>query len=468
MNNAKALKSFFKNHLKILSAPEELDVVKAEYANDRDAGGEQMTPAFTFLIDDARVYDYTLLKDVFVSRNIPMVLTPYVNGIATGMSQAQLLEMQNIHGCEIASHGIAHTDFTALTDAQLTAEMKGSKDALTAMGFNINNIVYPLGNYNEKVMAEAKKYYHCAPTLNSEGFYNTAPIMTYKLQRFGMATSGQNKTYDQYKALIDEAVSRKAWMITLTHGVEFFNFPEQVTILGQVLDYLISINVPILTLEQGYQRFKNKMEMGFKGRNKWSTGNAIYDYFGNYSYIGCNGKFESNASSTLIVSSKEYLAQTPLTKYQLNKISVCAYTLGDSQTFIGSNAGTMFTHYIGQVDMGFQEWHPYTRSSIYRRRWDATNNVWLEWVIQSTRLQTEVTLAGAVPASSFLVIEVDALNASGTTPIMVNPKLGDLGDVIISQVYCTTLDKVKIKLYNPTAATINVSRTVVVSVTHTT
>jgi peptidoglycan/xylan/chitin deacetylase (PgdA/CDA1 family) len=76
--------------------------------------------------------------------------TMYLNGVNSGnanyMTTAQLQEMQNIHGWDMANHGFGHLHYPTLTEAQMIADYANNVTWLNSIGANSpNHFCYPYG-----------------------------------------------------------------------------------------------------------------------------------------------------------------------------------------------------------------------------------------------------------------------------------------------------------------------------------
>lgn len=74
------------------------------------------------------------------------------------MNEAELKEIGDHPDYEIGAHGFYHTDLSALSAAELTNELKRSREYLThVLGKEIRSIAFPYGNYNRAVIDACKE-----------------------------------------------------------------------------------------------------------------------------------------------------------------------------------------------------------------------------------------------------------------------------------------------------------------------
>ena len=145
------------------------------------------------------------------------------------MTWAQINELKNTYGWEIASHTVTHpllasTDPidqpVALTKEQVIAELLNSKNAInTNTGITPISFATPYGDYQPNgnpVLAEIAKLYASHRGFADTG-YNVFPYNDYLLvdqQIQGNVSVATAKTY------IDQAVANKTWLIMTFHHIK--------------------------------------------------------------------------------------------------------------------------------------------------------------------------------------------------------------------------------------------------------
>ncbi len=134
------------------------------------------------------------------------------------MSWAQLTQLKSTYGWEIASHSVNHPELATsnLTDAQLTAEIAGSKQALADQGFNATAIASPYGDYDNRTLAEIAKYYEShrgfADVDNNIWSYNDILLNNMQVQA--------GVTVAQVQARIDDAIANNYWLVLTFHDIK--------------------------------------------------------------------------------------------------------------------------------------------------------------------------------------------------------------------------------------------------------
>lgn len=101
-------------------------------------------------------------------------------------------------------------------------------------------------------------------------------VASYALHRHPIGYGASDNSFERLKSKVDEAVENNAWLIFMLHP----HMDEHTEELNQTIDdlivYIKSIGVDIVTLNDGYSVFGNALECGdYIGGN---TGIAIgYD-----------------------------------------------------------------------------------------------------------------------------------------------------------------------------------------------
>lgn len=85
-----------------------------------------------------------------ILRKYGYTATMYLNGTNAGsanyMTTAQLQEMQNVHGWDMANHGFGHLHYPTLTEAQMIADYNNNVTWLNSLGANsAHHFCYPYG-----------------------------------------------------------------------------------------------------------------------------------------------------------------------------------------------------------------------------------------------------------------------------------------------------------------------------------
>jgi peptidoglycan/xylan/chitin deacetylase (PgdA/CDA1 family) len=133
------------------------------------------------------------------------------------MSWEQLTNLQNTYGWEIGGHTKSHPQLATdgLTDAELSQQIAGGKQALVDHGFNPVSFAAPYGDYDNRVLAEVAKHYS-----SFRGFWdvdnNVWPFNDYLINNMQVQTG---VSVNQVKAKIDEAIANNQWLVLTFHEI---------------------------------------------------------------------------------------------------------------------------------------------------------------------------------------------------------------------------------------------------------
>lgn len=219
----------------------------------------------SFIDDDNKAYFLTNIQPLVETKGIPYGIAVPVNSIndvrGRSMTQAELLHLQNDLGCEIVCHTYTHPNLNLLTTAQLETELGESKKVLMARGYNIRGVAYPFGANNPAVRKVGAKYYDWGVT--TAGLTNTYPLKALQVSRVSVGSyypTGKGTLAD-YKVYVDEAVANKKWLVVVTHSHDPQHTAEQQQNLSDLIDYIKSLNVPIVNPSVGWEAFGNLVEV---------------------------------------------------------------------------------------------------------------------------------------------------------------------------------------------------------------
>lgn len=215
-------------------------------------------PLVTFVNDDGWQDDFTKLSYISEKYNVPFVSAIF-NG--STMNQWAMWYLQEHLGWEFA----AHPRNTALAELQTEAEIKQAmletNEYMTQYGLICHNLVYPYGSHDERVRRIAKKYYHCACTTDPNG-RNEKVVASYALHRHPIGYGASDNSLERLKSKVDEAVENNAWLIFMLHPHMVEHTEELNQTIDDLIAYIKSICVDIVTLNDGYCVFGNALECG--------------------------------------------------------------------------------------------------------------------------------------------------------------------------------------------------------------
>ncbi|ADV66018.1 polysaccharide deacetylase family protein [Deinococcus maricopensis] len=216
-------------------------------------------PLVTFLSDDGTAADHSRLLPLFRQKGVVATAAIESRNMLSGdpyfATPEQVRDLQRA-GWEIASHTRTHPDLVTLSDADLDAEIQGSRQDLEEQGFTVNTFVYPYGSQNATVREKVCQTYRTA--FIDRGGVNDTPLDTnYQIRRvaFGSWTDAGQNTMAAYRAAIDDAVARRGWLVFMLHpGNREQHDEQQQQYLAQTIDYLREQGVPIVTAADALAR----------------------------------------------------------------------------------------------------------------------------------------------------------------------------------------------------------------------
>lgn len=141
----------------------------------RRATNRFLRPMLTFSFDDGYASDYHIAFDILAQNGIRG--TFYVIGDRVDKSphlhKTHIKEMADA-GQEIGSHTVTHPELPNLTDEELIAELRGSKEFLQDItGQPVLSIAYPFGEVDERVI-------HL-----TGGFYENGRVTSFAYEPWG-------------------------------------------------------------------------------------------------------------------------------------------------------------------------------------------------------------------------------------------------------------------------------------------
>lgn len=320
----------------------------------------------SFVDDDGRNDFLTNLKPIYDEKGIKgsLAITTAKTGTSGYLTVDQLKTLQN-EGYEIVSHGHTHATLSDLSDTDAIKECVLARDFLKNNGFKGHDIfVYPNGVNKTDVRTKniVKQYYKCG--VATDGDDNIAPMDTYCLDRLDMET----RTLADSKAEVDLAISKKKWLIFMTHGwMRAYADPARQQLFRDLIDYIKSKNVPIVTIDEGLKMKGNAIEIGDKSANT------------NYLYISNTGKSESNVDNNGMVYNAIDGDLTKLpSSYKKGKTTVSNHWNG-ATGLPGAYGGTLLT--FRDVDDAYtkQLFIENVTTTVYVRRWSTGSSSWQSW-----------------------------------------------------------------------------------------
>jgi peptidoglycan/xylan/chitin deacetylase (PgdA/CDA1 family) len=351
-------------------------------------------PIVTIIDDDSYDQFFSQWKPMCDLKNIKVTLAITNNSLDTS-SKLTLAELKQLkaEGFDIVSHGFTHPDVNTVDEATWEMNCSESKNFILSNDLGLGEtMVYPIGfttagkTQINMVKRVTRKYFKYG--VDALGGVNTLPVDSFRVKRQGMRT-----TYEDNKAVIDEAIAKNGWLIFLTHS----NAAWDNTMVNQMIDYIQSNNIPILTFTEAEKLVGNSLSYG--------DGDTE-----NYFFAGRNGAVKFNQTP----QPKNFTMDMAIDNYVLNKTTI-SNVLNNQDTLL-STGGVLHT-YRGNTFMSYQMYYPVQSSVVYKREWDDTNSVWKDWYQITNTVRRKLTTGNTMdaPITSYQKDVVTAVYLTNTT-----------------------------------------------------
>jgi peptidoglycan/xylan/chitin deacetylase (PgdA/CDA1 family) len=139
------------------------------------------------------------------------------DGSTAYMSWAQVTQLRDTHGWEIAGHTASHPQLATeeLSAAELAAEIGGGKQALIDHGFNPTAFATPYGDYDNNVLAEIAKHY-----TSHRGFHDLDNnVWSYNDYLLNNMQVQAGVSVQSVKDRIDDAIANNLWLVLTFHDI---------------------------------------------------------------------------------------------------------------------------------------------------------------------------------------------------------------------------------------------------------
>ena len=365
----KAVQSAIKDDVSI---KEEIHSASSEYVNTTQSTNKAVV---TFIDDDGMDAVYTRLLPIVKNKNIKYglaIVSTFIGGSSYCMTMEQLKECYATGLFEILSHTYSmNSRLTSLTEDELNYQFSNSVQWMKSNGFDCKALVYPQNDTNNLVRTTARKYFDFCfkgVQFNDKGYLDHSKIDRIA---FGSYTSdnpqisgidGKN-TLEYYKACVDKAVSNGEWLVFMTHIREQTTSDD--TILGDLIDYIRSIGVAILSPSEAFAVKRNQINIGDEGDKYLFVGNKNFDT----NMIGYQYRVSGNKT-----------AESPVSSFIKDTVSMYYYGYSETDGF-PTKQGILEVFRCGNWSgFSWQKWTAHPTCKQYMRFWDADNNKWFDWV----------------------------------------------------------------------------------------
>ncbi len=202
---------------------------------------------------------------ILVDKGIPMTLAIISGQLNDSpgegpLSRSEIQKFVDI-GCEVAGHSVDHVRIGELaTYAEKEAQIGPCMRALQAEGWKVENFIYPYGSFDAETKEICAKYCRSAGAVSGDTQRpNPRPLDTYSFLRVGAwSYCREGSTLQDYKDVVDKAKRENKMAVFMLHAWhEDHNMAE----FEQLVDYIQSQDVDILTLSEALDRHSNLLEV---------------------------------------------------------------------------------------------------------------------------------------------------------------------------------------------------------------
>jgi peptidoglycan/xylan/chitin deacetylase (PgdA/CDA1 family) len=183
------------------------------------------------------------------------------------MNRAEIQEMIDSLGVEIASHTKTHPWLTRLSDEAARAELIKSRQALETMFHqDIVSFVYPYGDYNSRIRSLVAEAGYTMARSISPGTVN------FSERPFDLPSSEITRT-TPLSLVRDWIVKRSALILFLHRVVPGPNYRTDWSTgsFAKLLDWLDLNDVQVVTLKELYQIYQGKLPERLIARRSWKN-----------------------------------------------------------------------------------------------------------------------------------------------------------------------------------------------------
>lgn len=201
------------------------------------------------------------------------------------MTWNDIATLHNTYGWEIGSHSATHpltaaVDNPTLTDAQLNQEMQQSQLTLQAKGYTAYDFASPYGDYDNRSIATAAKYYYSHrtfqdltfstdPISNTFPYYNPRSSYPYNNYLLSVVPVQGDVSVATIKGYIDQAKANNQWVIFVFHEIKADTdttydatqaaYQYRAGDLASIAAYVQSQSIPVVNVENGLAGGTNLM-----------------------------------------------------------------------------------------------------------------------------------------------------------------------------------------------------------------
>jgi hypothetical protein len=335
--------------------------LKPQYFNNNQ-------PIITVVDDDATLNFLIKWVPVCEAKGIKISLGAVKDFAGTsGYMTLEQLKTLRDSGYDVLSHSKSHPHLYNISDADWELQCSESLQFVRENGFNDKAIVYPFGLYEsgmddtkrKNIKTLTRKYYEYG--IDATETTNYLPVDSMRIERVGIGGAD----LASIKIAVDKCYSRKNWLVILTHC----GYETNTNLYGDMIDYIKSLNIPILTFDEAIKRVGNVI----------STGDTLSS---DYLFVSKDGKIKSSdiiKQQMVVVDNTLTNIDAPISTYKVGKITYCEIT-ASADTYL-NKGGHLQSYHSAVANQSYQELVVSEKFSNYsiRRRWLDSTTSWGEW-----------------------------------------------------------------------------------------
>ncbi len=237
--------------------------INALEQKDKDLFKSIARPIITVIDDDTLGYDSVkLFHDVCVQNGIKGTYATLTSIALSDERLISLMQQYEQEGFHFAIHGKTQSPAYSPQFNAAEAEkdfVEGMRQMQSANFLDWKFFIIPYGAYQPELQQMAKKWgCKCAVGIGQNSYIKPSE----KVNRFYLPRAGFNAketgsvTYEQLKAMIDEAASNNGWVLVGTHIYDGWTEELLSTKFAEMVQYAKNAGLTFVTLNEGYRQFE--------------------------------------------------------------------------------------------------------------------------------------------------------------------------------------------------------------------
>lgn len=332
-------------------------------------------PTVVIIDDDSRNELYEVLYPFLKARNIPFSVAVVTSRIGTRentITYEQFTEMKNDPLVEFVNHTRDHVRLTELTDSEIHEQIRDAEMWLRREGIYTRHLVYPFGDFDNRVRRIASQYVDSASAVGSQVFRPDIHI----LDSMYINRTTIEQSIDIIKARIDLAAENRGLFVLNTHSQ---TVPTDK--LQEVISYALNKGLQFKNFSDAYEDFSNIMELRRHGELiAGISATGFSQGFGTLKNYHPNEHFGQRIRSFDKDTPITSYPKDDLTAYNKGQTTITTLTNEIAENFGLPKGGTLETHTSYNDDYSYQIFHPVYEQHHYKRSW-AGSQGWTDWEI---------------------------------------------------------------------------------------